>query len=75
MRRVRDEKLMVIFASYFNCGIIERNKDMVYFKVTNISDNFEKIIPFFKENGLVGIKQKDFNCWSVVAGGEGILKD
>jgi hypothetical protein len=63
----RDEKLMVILAAYFNCGIIERNKNMVYLKVTNFSDNFEKILPFFKENGLVGIKQKDFNCWSEVA--------
>lgn len=58
---------MVILAAYFNCGIIERNKNMVYLKVTNFSDNFEKILPFFKENGLVGIKQKDFNCWSEVA--------
>ena len=39
-QHIRDEKLMVILASYFNCGIIERNKDMVYFKVTNFSDNF-----------------------------------
>ena len=39
---------MVILAAYFNCGIIERNKNMVYLKVTNFSDNFEKIRPFFK---------------------------
>jgi LAGLIDADG endonuclease len=76
-QHTRDEKLMGILGAYFNCGIIERNKDMVYLKVTNFSDNLEKIIPFFKENGgLAGTKQKDFNCWSVVAGGgESILKD
>jgi len=53
---------MMILAAYLSCGIIERNKDMVYLKVTNFSDNYEKIIPFFNENGLIGIKQKDFNC-------------
>ena len=66
-QHIRDEKLMTALVAYFNCGVIEINKNMVYFKVTNFSDNLEKIIPVFKENGLVGIKQKDFNCWSEVA--------
>lgn len=68
-QHIRDEKLMTALVAYFNLnsGVIEINKNMVYFKVTNFSDNLEKIIPFFKENGLVGIKQKDFNCWSEVA--------
>lgn len=66
-QHIRDKKLMTALTAYFNCGVIEINKNMVYFKVTNFSDNLEKIIPVFKENGLVGIKQNDFNCWSEVA--------
>ena len=66
-QHIRDEKLMTALVAYFNCGVIEINKNMVYFKVTNFSDILEKVIPVFKENGLVGIKQKDFNCWSEVA--------
>jgi hypothetical protein len=53
---------MRILVAYLNCGKIERNKDMIYLKVSNFSDNYEKILPFFNENSLVGIKQKDFNC-------------
>ena len=61
-QHIRDYTLMLSLAFYFNCGVIEINKDMVYFKVTKFSDNLEKIIPFFRENSIVGIKQKDFNC-------------
>jgi hypothetical protein len=61
-QHIRDYKLMEALISYFNCGVLDTNKDMVYFKVTNFSDNLEKIIPFGKENGIIGVKQKDFNA-------------
>lgn len=53
---------------YFDCGRCEKTKDgMVYFRVTNFSDNHEKIIPFFSKHQLAGIKTKDFGDWYKIA--------
>jgi hypothetical protein len=58
----RDTNLIHNFIKFFNCGYITKdNRGGVYYNVTKFSDIFEKIIPVFKENQIIGIKNKDFN--------------
>jgi LAGLIDADG endonuclease len=47
--------------SYLDCGRITQSKSsMTHFVVSKLSDNLEKIIPFFNKYPLVGIKCQDF---------------
>jgi len=43
-----------------------------YFVVTKLSDITGKIIPFFQENEIVGVKLKDFQDWCKVVN---LMKD
>ena len=63
----RDERLMRSLVEYFNCGEIYKDRCAYNFKVTKISDNVEKIIPFFQEYCIEGIKAKDFEDFCNVA--------
>lgn len=58
----RDEQLMISLIKYLNCGNIIRrqSENIVDFKITKFSDINNKIIPFFKEHPIKGIKAKDF---------------
>ena len=61
-QNVRDENLMKTFIKFFNCGNIYFDKTNLTFdyKVTKLSDLLNKIIPFFKEFPILGVKAKDF---------------
>jgi hypothetical protein len=46
------------------CGEVKNSasrSSILTLKVVNFSNNFEKIIPFFREQGIKGIKFEDFN--------------
>ena len=43
----RDKGLMLGLIKYFQCGYISRREEVLDFKVTKLSDNINKIIPFF----------------------------
>ena len=59
---------MIKLITYFNCGYCEKAKDgMVYFKVTKLTDNYEKILPFFSIHPLYGVKATDYQDWCKVA--------
>ena len=59
---------MESFISYFNCGYITKDKDnVVYFNVVKFSDIYEKIIPFFNANQIIGVKTLNFNDWCAAA--------
>lgn len=47
---------------YFNCGNIyfRRNEEIVDYCVEKYSDLTEKIIPFFNEYPILGVKNQDF---------------
>jgi len=64
----RDSKLMESLVSYFGCGryVSHENKDLVEFIVTKFSDLTNKIIPFFNEYNIVGVKFKDFSDFNQV---------
>jgi LAGLIDADG endonuclease len=68
-QHIRDEKLMTSLITYFGCGIIEKDPrgPSLYYSVYKFSENYEKIIPFFKKHKIVGIKSEDFADWCKVA--------
>lgn len=65
----RDDKLLESFISYFGCGVLETfsKRLIVNFSVYKFSDNYDKIISFFKKHNIVGVKSKDFKDWCKAA--------
>ena len=64
----RDEQLMENLSNYFACGKCEKSKDgMIYYRVTDFADNYDKVKPFFSKYELVGVKSQDFKDWCKVA--------
>jgi len=62
-QNIRDSYLMESFTKIFGCGslyIVEKT-GIVIFSVKNFSDITEKIIPFFEEYNIQGVKAEDFN--------------
>jgi len=47
------------FVELFNCGYIQMSRDGCVFRVTNIADITEKIIPLFYTYPVLGEKHKD----------------
>lgn len=45
---------------YFDCGNVYKYREACDYKVIKISDVQEKIIPFFKNYLIQGVKSKDF---------------
>jgi LAGLIDADG endonuclease len=63
VQNIRDSYLLASFAQIFGCGyfnIVEKS-GIVSFSVRNLSDITDKIIPFFEEYNIQGVKAKDFN--------------
>lgn len=59
----RDEQLLRSFISYFGCGLFNYhsgNKKYGVFIVRKFSDISEKILPFFSDYKIEGIKREDF---------------
>ena len=65
----RDEQLVKSFITFFRCGILEASSrdPAVNFAVYKFSDNYEKIIPFFKKHNILGVKSEDFKDWCEAA--------
>lgn len=64
----RDRKLLDNIKEYLDCGKVKyKEKEstsrstILIFKVVKFANNFEKIIPFFREHEIKGIKYLDFN--------------
>ena len=68
---LRDEKLLQNIVNYIGCGKVYRlttgsfNRGNIL--VSKISDILNKIIPFFQDFPLLGVKSKAFKNWSAVA--------
>ena len=56
----RDEQLMRCLIKYFNCGETYKYWTWIDFKVTQLSDITNKIIPLFKKYPIRGVKALDF---------------
>ena len=53
--------------SYFGCGYIAKSstKPALEFSVYKFTDLYEKIMPFFKEHVVRGVKAEDFQDWCI----------
>ncbi len=63
----RDRDLMIRLIEIFNCGSVITNKNAVDYHTAKFSDIIEKIIPFFEEYSIIGVKYLDFLCFVEVA--------
>jgi len=43
-----------------NCGNVSKDRESFVLKVSKFHDIVNKIIPFYQENKVVGVKEKDF---------------
>lgn len=66
-QHIRDEELMKEIEIFFNCGKMYKTKNAVRFRVEKFTDLINKIIPFFKNNEIIGVKAKDFSDWCKAA--------
>lgn len=57
------------FIYHFKCGKVRKDSrnSILYFTVSNLMDNIEKIIPFFQEYMIMGVKFLDFEDWCKAA--------
>jgi hypothetical protein len=67
-QHTRDELLMSSLISYLGCGKYEKrnSRDLGYYKVTKFADIQGKILPFFQEHKVRGVKWNDFRDWCQV---------
>ena len=63
----RDEQLMRSLVEYLGCGNVYIDKEVVEFKITKFDDLYDKVIPFFSKQKLLGVKLQDFKDWCEVA--------
>jgi len=62
-QHLRDELLMRSLISYFECGNYNIKKEWGNFLVTKFADNYDIIMPFFKNYPIIGVKSLDFEDW------------
>ena len=78
----KDKLLMENIVNYFECGYLSYRNDIIDYRVTKFSDivpgrrlqgvvwvapRRKKIIPFFDKYPVLGVKQKDFEDFKIVA--------
>lgn len=63
VQNIRDIYLITSLTQIFGCGSLNviKKSGIVNFSVRNLADITEKIIPFFEEHNIQGVKAKDFN--------------
>lgn len=59
----RDEYLLQSFIAYFGCGSYYKypNKPLGDYRCVSFADISNKLLPFFKEYAILGVKSLDFN--------------
>jgi len=66
-QHIRDEFLLKSMVNFFGCGQTYLYKDYIEFRCQSFRDNYEKILPFFYKNPILGVKALDFEDWAKVA--------
>jgi LAGLIDADG endonuclease len=56
----RDRHLLNQLISFFDCGSVYDNNDMISFNVYGLRDIYEKIVPFFNQYSVRGIKYLNY---------------
>lgn len=64
----RDERLIQSLISYLGCGkLVTSSDNKVQFRVGKLMDNYDKIIKFFDNYKIRGVKLDNFKDWCIVA--------
>ena len=63
----RDEELINSLVTFFNCGHVYTKKRKTFFQVQKFSDITLKIITFFKQYKIIGVKSYNFIDWCNIA--------
>ena len=72
-QHLRDELLLRSFISFFGCGLFNyhhgksKSAGSGVFIVRKFSDISDKILPFFKDHTVEGVKREDYEDWLRVA--------
>jgi hypothetical protein len=68
-QHTRDAKLIELIMNYLGAGRIETEsrKPAIYLVITKISDITQKVIPFFNQYPICGIKHLDYLDWCRIA--------
>lgn len=64
----REEQLIRTLVDYLGCGSVYLTKNAVDFKVGKIDDLIDKVIPFFEEYNIIGVKSQDYLDFKLIAG-------
>ena len=62
-----DEQLLSSFVKLLECGNLYKDGEAFNYRVTRFKDIVHKIIPFFREYKILGVKSQDFADWCQVA--------
>ena len=63
----RDEQLMKSLIDFFEAGNVYKFNEVIDFKISKFKDLVDKVIPFFEEYPIIGVKALDFADWCKVA--------
>lgn len=56
----RDEQLMKSLIDFFEAGNVYKFNEVIDFKISKFKDLVDKVIPFFEEYPIIGVKALDF---------------
>ena len=63
----RDKNLMESLVTYLGCGHYMDKPGWGHYRVTQFSDNYDIIMPFFRKYPILGVKALDYADWCLVA--------
>ena len=66
-QHIRDKQLMNKLIKSLGCGIICEREKVIDFRVTKFAYIENKIIPFFNNYPILGVKSKDFSDFVLIA--------
>lgn len=68
-QHIRDKALLVKLISFFGAGRYHKmeGKEWASYECSKFSDIITKILPFFMEYPIVGVKHQDFEAWNKIA--------
>lgn len=65
---IRDKELLKSIIAYLGCGYLNKSgEDVVDLMVSSLEDHLQYILPFFKQNLILGNKALDFADWEKIA--------
>lgn len=66
-QHTRDEQLMNSLIEYFGAGNVCKYREAIEFRISKTKDLNDKVIPFFEEYKILGVKSQDYDDFKQVA--------